>query len=155
MQVDGVPGESTDSSHGGWIELLGMSWEVEKKGALTGVREASRAKFSDVTVLKPVDLASPLLWQRAAKNTLIGKIKIELCRAGGEKVKYLEYTFTDCYITKVEIDSGRSKEARETLPVEYLSFSYGKFEVVYTQQRRLDGNPGGVATAMFDLKANV
>ena len=154
MKIEGISGESVDSAHKGWIEVLSMNWELTNVKDLGRSDTAGRTHFSDFTVSKAVDLSSPLLLQHASGRKKIPQIKIDVCRAGGsDKLKYLEYTFTNCVITRVQLNAGMSLEAGETLPFEEVAFNYEKFEVTYTQQKRPDGMGGGVTQASFDLRA--
>jgi type VI secretion system secreted protein Hcp len=154
MKIEGVSGESVDSDHTNWIEVLGMNWEMTSAKDLGRTDTAGRTHFSDFTISKAVDLSSPLLLQQASSRRKIPEIKIEVCRAGGsDKLRYLEYKFTNCVITRIQLNAGIASGGAEALPIEDVAFNYEKFEVIYTQQRRADGLGAGVTQASFDLSA--
>jgi type VI secretion system secreted protein Hcp len=154
MKIEGVSGESVDSDHIDWIEVLGMNWEMTSAKDLGGTDTsgAGRTHFSDFSISKAVDVSSPLLLQQASNKRKIPQIKIEVCRAAGiDKMRYLEYTFTNCVITRIQLNAGGASGGIEALPFEEVAFNYDKFDVTYTLQRRADGSPAGVTKASFDL----
>ncbi|GAI77194.1 unnamed protein product, partial [marine sediment metagenome] len=53
------------------------------------------------------------------------------------------------------LSPGGSAQGGETLPLEEVSFNYGKIEWTYTQQKRADGSGGGNVAAGWDLEKNV
>ena len=87
-----------------------------------------------------------------ADGTHIKEVILELCRAGGDKVKYMEYKLSNCVITSYR--PGGSGKGNETSPLEEISFNYGKIQWTYTQQKRADGSPGGQVVAGWDIEAN-
>ena len=156
IKIDGVPGESTDDKHKDWIEVLSYSWGISQpksaSASTAGGASAERADFQDFSIVKALDKASPKLALACAQGKHIKEVKIELCRAGGDKVKYMEYKLTNCIITSVR--RGGSSQGGETLPLEEVAFDYGKIEWTYTQQKRDDGSGGGQVSANWDLQAN-
>ena len=78
-------------------------------------------------------------------------VTLELCRATGDKQKYMEYKMSDVLVSSVR--PGGSSKAGETLPLEEVSFNYGKIEITYTQTDQT-GKPKGDVKANWDLSAN-
>jgi type VI secretion system secreted protein Hcp len=156
IKIDGVPGESTDDKHKDWIEVLSYSWGLSQpksaSASTAGGASAERADFQDLSIVKALDKASPKLALACAQGKHIKEVKLELCRAGGDKVKYMEYKLTNAIITSVR--RGGSSQGGETLPLEEIAFDYGKIEWTYTQQKREDGSGGGQVSANWDLQAN-
>lgn len=156
LKIDGIPGECTDDKHKDWIEVLSYSFGVSqpKSGSAStaGGASAERADFNDFSIVKALDKTSPKLFLKCADGTHIKEVKMELCRAGGDKMKYMEYKFSDCIITSVR--RGGSAQGGETLPLEEVSFDYGKVELTYVQQDRATGKEKGSVNAYWDLKAN-
>jgi type VI secretion system secreted protein Hcp len=72
-----------------------------------------------------------------------------LCRAGGDKVKYMEYKLSNCIVSSVSTNGGGGAE-----PNESITFNFGKIEWTYTQQKRGDGSGGGNVAAGWDLQIN-
>ena len=58
LKADGIDGESTDSNHKGWIEVLeyqhGVSQQTVGSTSSGGGRGAGRADFKEFTVFKDV-----------------------------------------------------------------------------------------------------
>jgi type VI secretion system secreted protein Hcp len=156
LQIDGIPGESTDDKHADWIEVLNYEFEIKQPTSAskssTGGASSERADFKDFSIKKALDKASPKIAIACADGTAIKSVILELCRSGGDKVKYMEYKMSNCVISKVS-PAGESK-APETLPLEEVTFNYGKLEMVYTQQKREDGSGGGQVAAGWDLQKN-
>lgn len=157
LNVDGIPGESTDDAHADWIEVLsystGVSQTASGSASSGGGASSERADFQDFSIVKALDKASPKLSVACADGTHISEVVLELCRAGGDKVKYMEYKLSDCIVSSHR--PGGSSQGGETLPLEEVSFNYGKIEWTYTQQQRTDGSGGGNVAGGWDLEKNV
>jgi type VI secretion system secreted protein Hcp len=145
LKIDGVEGESTDSKHGKWIEIMSYSWGVAQpvsgSASSGGARSAERANFSDFSIVKSIDKASPKLMLACAKGDHIKEIVLELCRNTGDKQKYAEYKLTDVLISSVR--PGGSSQGGEPLPLEEVSFSPGKVEFTYTATNQKTGKAEG------------
>jgi len=156
LKIDGIPGESTDDKHKDWIEILSYSWGVSQtasgSASTSGGASSERADFQDFSIVKALDKASPKLALACADGTHIKEVIIELCRAGGDKLKYMEYKMSNAIVTSMR--PGGASQGGETLPLEEVSFNYGKIEWTYTQQKRADGSGGGNVAAGWDLEKN-
>ena len=156
LKIDGIPGESTDDKHKDWIEVLSYGAGIQQPASATASRSggapAERANFQDFSITKALDKASPKLALACADGTHIKQITLELCHAGGDKVKYMEYKLTNCIISSYH--DGGSCGGAENLSVETVTFNYGKIEWTYTQQKRADGSGGGQVVAGWDLEQN-
>ena len=156
LNVDGIPGESSDDAHSDWIEILsysaGVSQSASASASSGGGASSERADFQDFSIVKTLDKASPKLAVACADGTHISEVVLELCRAGGDKLKYMEYKLSDCIVSSHR--PGGSAQGGETLPLEEVSFNYGKIEWTYTQQKRGDGSGGGNVAAGWDLEKN-
>ncbi|MCB9897640.1 MAG: type VI secretion system tube protein Hcp [Planctomycetes bacterium] len=156
LKIDGVPGESTDSSHKDWIEILSFSHGLfqQSSGSMSsgGGAGAERCDHSPFTIVKQLDKASPLIALKCCSGEHIKNVTVSLNRAGGDKVQYMEYKLTDVLITSYQ--PGGSAGGSSSLPVEEVAFTYGKVEWTYTQQKLADGTGGGKVAAGWDLKSN-
>lgn len=154
LKVDGCPGESTDDAHKEWIEVLSYSLGVTQPNSPTstaGSMSAERANFHPFTIVKTIDKASPKLALNCASGEHFKEVKLELCRAGGDKQKYMEYKMTDVMVTSFR-PGGHS--SGENLPLEEVSFAYGKIEWKYTSTDPSTGKAKGDVAAGWDLKTN-
>ena len=62
------------------------------------------------------------------------------------------YTLSDAIVSSVR--PGGSSHGGETLPLEEVSFNYGKIEWQYTETDHKTGQPKGKIDAQWDLTAN-
>jgi type VI secretion system secreted protein Hcp len=152
LKVEGIPGESTDDKHKDWIEILsynsGLSQMASATASSSGGATTARADFQDFFVAKALDKASPKLAVACADGTHIKEVTLELCRAGGDKLKYMEYKLSNCIVSSCNVGGGGVE------PSETLTFNYGKIQWTYTQQKRADGSGGGNVAAGWDLEKN-
>ncbi len=155
LKIEGVDGESTDDKHKKEIEILSFSWGVSQQRSASassaGSLSSQRADFHDFSVVKAIDAASPKLLLACADGTHLKSIRLELCRSGGDKQPYMEYKFTDVIVTNFKPGGSGHGEA---LPLEEVSFAYGKAEWAYTQTKVEGGRGAGKIPAGWDLKAN-
>ncbi len=156
MKVDSIPGESTDDKHKDWIELRGFSHEMVQPASATassaGGASAERVDHKDFSVAKLVDKSSPKLYEACCTGKHLKDVTIECCRAGGDKVKYLEIKMSDVIVSRVKPMA--SPKGEDGFPAEEVDFNYGKIVWTYTQQKRSDGSGGGAVTGGWDLEAN-
>ena len=132
IRVAGVDGESTDDRHPDWIDGISYSSGI--------VSDGGRACFNDISIVKNYDKSSPTLSLYAAMGTHIDEVRIEFCRAVGDKQRFLEVLLRDATITS--ISSGGSAMGGEGLPVEQVAFSFSSIRWTYTLFKP-DGSPGG------------
>ncbi len=154
LKIDGIPGESTDDKHKDWIEIKsynhGMTQPQSATASSVGGGTTERCEHHDFSIVKLMDKASPKLYEFCSKGAHIKDVTLELCRAGGDKLKYLEVKMEQVIVSHVA-PSGSSGEG---FPAESVSFNYGKIKWTYTQQKRADGTGGGNVTGGWDLTAN-
>jgi len=157
LKISTVPGESTDDKHKDWIEILSYSWGVAQpatgSSSSGGARSAELCNHQDFSIVKTIDKASPKLFLACCKGEHIPEIKLDLCRATGDKQQYMEYKLTDVIISSVK-PNGKSASTSEPLPFEEVSFNYSKIELVYTETDHKTGKPKGDVKANWDLTSN-
>jgi len=162
LKIDGIPGESINDKHKDWIEIIEFETGIKQPTAASkgtaGGAPAGRANFDDFRIVKAIDKSTPKISLACANGTAIKEIKIELCRAGGEELKYMEYILTNSVISEHTV-SGPNKiinpnEEEEILPTEIVKFNFGKIQWSYTQQKRDDGSGGGNVAGGWDLEKN-
>jgi type VI secretion system secreted protein Hcp len=154
LKIGTVPGESTDSGHSGWVEVssfsMGVSQAASGSRSDAGAASGGRADFTDFAITKNVDKATPKLLLSCAKGEHIASVAVELCRATGDKTKYLEYKMSDVIISNVS----SSGAAAGGLPVETVAFNFGKIEITYFATDHKTGKASGQVAANWDLTAN-
>ncbi len=156
IKIDGIPGESTDEKHKDWIEVLSFNHAITQPASATassaGGASAERCEHSDFSIVKYVDKASPKLYEACSNGKHLKDITLEMCRASGDKMKYMEVKLEQVLVSHVA-PAGSAKGA-DNFPTESVSFNYGKIKWTYTQQKRADGSGGGNVTGGWDLTAN-
>ncbi|MDR1227888.1 MAG: type VI secretion system tube protein Hcp [Azoarcus sp.] len=157
IKIDGIPGESTDDAHKDWIEVKSYHHKIEQPASATassvGGASAERVNHAPFEFTHLLDKASPKLYDAANTGKHIKEITFELCRAGGDKVKYMEVTLEQALISTVE-PGGSAANDEDEFPSEKVSITYGRIKWKYTQQKRADGAGGGNVIAGWDLTAN-
>ncbi len=153
LKIEGIDGESTDDKHQKWIEILSYAHSVSQPVSgvsATGGRTGGRADFSDFSLTKTVDNATPDLNIYCAKGQHIPKVELELCLATGDKHTFLKYTLEDVIISSVApagASGGNDK------PIESLSFAYGKIKWEYTPIDHT-GKAGSTTGRTWNLETN-
>ncbi|MGE0406982.1 MAG: type VI secretion system tube protein Hcp [Candidatus Korobacteraceae bacterium] len=96
LKLDGVPGESSDKDHKGWIEISSYSWGMSNHGSsglATGKRSASAQTPSSpgtLTIVKRIDKASPLLMKRCSEKQTGQDMVVHLpASSGAGKSEYV------------------------------------------------------------------
>jgi type VI secretion system secreted protein Hcp len=153
LKINGIDGESTDDKHMGWIEVLSYSWGVsqsESRASIsaTGGAAGGRADFQDLSIVKALDKSSPKLYLACAKGDHLQDVTLELCRAAGNKEKYMEFKLTNVIVSSASLGGGGGGE-----PTESITFNFGKIEATYTQIAR-DGQTKGHVPMNWDLAKN-
>jgi type VI secretion system secreted protein Hcp len=154
LQIDGIKGESTDSTHQDWIECKSVQFEVMQPKSATastgGGHTAERCEHLDIVLTKVADLSSPLLLQNCSAGKTIANAKFEFMRAdgSGERIKYYEITLQNVIISNV---------APSIVPGDILNESvglkYSKVTWKYTQQKA-SGGAAGNTSGSWDLSLN-
>ena len=154
LKIEGIDGESTDSKHKDWIEVLSYGWGVTQPtsaASTAGSATSARASFGDLSITKLLDKSTPKLFLACANGEHLKKVTLELCRAAGEdKAKYMEYIMEEVVVSNVSIGG-----SGDELPVESVSFNYGNIKQNYYKTDRATGKEAGLAgSAGWSLKEN-
>jgi len=156
LKISTIPGESTDAKHKEWIEILsfdtGLSQPPSGSASTGGARTAERVNHHDFSVIKTLDKASAKLSLATSVGEHIPEVTLELCRATGNKARYMQYKMTNVLVTSVS-QLGSTKGA-EVLPREEVRFNYGKIEWIYTVTDHKTGKAKGDAMAHWDVSTN-
>ncbi len=147
LQIEGIKGDSTDSKHKDWIEILSYTHSLVQAtgGAASaqGTHAGGRADHSDFSLVKRLDSASPVLFKFVCDAKPIPKITFELCRAMGEKTCFMKYTLEDSIVSSYR-PSGHSA-GEDMVPLEEIAFRYGSIKLEYTPTDARSGGKAGPA----------
>ena len=165
LKIDGIDGESLESNHTGWIEVLSWSWGASQPSERMSVGSAGGGTAGKPSIAvfnmgKRVDKASPALFLRCVTGKHIPTVTLEVgTRSESEPALiYLHLKLTNVLVSSVRPTQLLTASSQSPVgqlpdsPVELVSFNYDKVVFEYDFP-----NPaGGVATpftATYDVKA--
>ena len=147
LKLDGIDGEVVDRGHE--KEMRISSWSLGASNPTSvgsGGMSAGKVNFQDLSVMKSIDKATPMLFLACASGKHIPKATLFVVRPSASRpTTYMTYTFTDIMVTSC-------KQSADPL-MEEISFSYGKIEMSYTPMTN-DGTSGTPIVAGWDLGKN-
>lgn len=152
LKINGIDGESQDSSHKNEVEVLAWDWSIEQQSTMHAGSGggAGKATVSDLFFEHFIDRASPNLMKYCLTGKHINEAVLVVRKAGGNPLEYLKLTMTDVIVTKVSPKGSVDDEVRMREKVA-LSFSRVKQEYVV---QNAQGGSGGAVTAGYDIKGN-
>jgi type VI secretion system secreted protein Hcp len=150
LKLDGIEGESLDSTHSGEIEILGWGWPTENhvRWDINQGGQSTKVEVHDIDIKKTCDKASVTLYQCCVTGKHIKNGTIT-CRKndGDQKVEYLIAKLTDIMVTKVEwTGQGESQSLSEN-----LSLSFAEFRLDYKVQNAT-GDAAGAKSYQFNVQ---
>ena len=151
LKVEGAAGESQDSNHKDWIDILSYSWGATQTGTMSGGGGggAGKVSFNDLHVSTNLDKATPAILKTCASGKHLAEVKVSICKAGGTQIEYTTIVLKDVIVTAVQFSgSGGSEQVH----VDY-SFQAAKVEQHYWVQSK-DGTKGAESQMGWDVKAN-
>jgi type VI secretion system secreted protein Hcp len=155
LKCDQIDGESSDEKHKGQIEILSFSWGVSQPShashSASGAGTAERVNIQNFSIVHHLDAASPKFFHHCCNGTHLKSVKLELCKAAGDKSKYMEYSMEDVHVADVR--PGGSAQSGESVPLEEVSFSFKKIELTYTKHDE-KGKPKGDVKHYHDQGLN-
>jgi type VI secretion system secreted protein Hcp len=154
LKLDGIKGESRDAKHKEEIDIDGFSFGVSQigLGGRSGGSGAGKAEFSDVTIHKRSDKASPVLMMNCATGEHIKEGLITVRKAGGGKQggqEYYKIKLTDILISSFQ----NSGDAQSDVPMETISLNFATVTFSYQPQND-DGTLGGAVSGGYDVRQN-
>ena len=155
LSIEGIDGESTDDAHGDWIDVLSYNHGITQTGSIHsgGGGGAGQSTHEDFIITKSLDKASPKLALACCNGEHISKVGLELCQAGGDKQKFMEYEMENVIVASVR-PSGAAG-GQEGRPTEEIAFRYGKIKFVYTTIDPRSGKSAGYVQTEWDVKENI
>ena len=145
-KLDGIKGESVDSNHKDWIQLMSFSWGATQVTTVagTGGSGAGKADLSDFSIMKHLDKASTPLLKALVSGSHIKTGNLEAVKAGAGGKPFLKADFKELFVTSIQ------HSATDEIPRESVSFSYNEIKVEYSQQ-----NDQGIVTTTGAVTYNV
>jgi type VI secretion system secreted protein Hcp len=152
LYISSIEGESKDDRHKGWIEILqyglGKRQRISKAPSRFGGACTGKADFLNLVIKKEIDASTPLLSLACAEGRHIDNVKLEICRAGGDKMSFMQYWFRNCIIRLVSTLGNTYQN------LDLVCMDYGTVQWDYTQQSCITGGQMGYIVAGWDLQTN-
>jgi type VI secretion system secreted protein Hcp len=146
MQIDGIPGECTDSKHKGWIELLAFTNGVSNPSttgrSTTGAATGGTGTIQDFVATAQFDKTTPKLMEKSLTGEHIPIVKVEVMRATGEGTssKYLTYELKHVIVSSVDMGGASGSD---DVPSVNFTINAGEFRLSYTELDHETGKPKG------------
>lgn len=124
MRLDGVPGDSRDKDHAGWIEVESIQHSL----APPGLSISGPAANGLMAVTKSLDKASPALARGMALNTTFPEMELEFTREEEESLRFFHVK-----LKNVVIHYFRSEGHSDATSYELVSFLFEGLEWTYVE----------------------
>lgn len=151
LQITGIPGESLDSKHKDWIDVLSWSWGEANAGTVHagGGAAAGKVAFQDLSFMMRISKASPALFLACASGQHIKEAKLVGRKAGKAQQEYLTWTFSDVLVSSYQTSGSEGDDA----VTDSVSVNFSKAIVSYKAQKP-DGSLDAPITVGWDAKKN-
>ena len=150
IKIGDLKGESQDSKHQDWIDVLSWNWGMSNTGSgqRGGGSGTGKGDVQDFHFTKTVDTSSTYLGQRLMRGDHFPKATFELRKAGGESTPlvYYKVEFETVFISGMSFGGGGEGGAFS----ESITFNFKKFKATYTKQSST-GTADGQSTLGWDV----
>ncbi|SDK16282.1 type VI secretion system secreted protein Hcp [Pseudomonas delhiensis] len=151
MRVEGATGESKDSNHKGWTDVVSFTWGAVQPGnmGVGGGGGAGKVHFDDLLINAQIDKSTPALLKYCASGKHIPKVEVSVCKAGGSQVEYTRIILEEVLVTGVKYTGADTGDLVSML----YSFQAAKVTQQYWEQTE-QGSKGAESSAAWDIKQN-
>lgn len=148
LKIPSIPGESTDSEHKDWIDILSVSTAIHHPAPIEP--DMIAATSGGIIVTKRIDKATPLLMEATSTGNPLRAAGLNVTRLAGDGTKpvYFQWVLKDVIITSTI--AGGDSFGGET---ELVSLAYSRADWYY----RLfdpDGTLTEEVSAFWDVQTN-
>jgi len=151
IKLDGIDGESKDSKHKDWIDVVSISLGASQSSSVFtgGGAGVGKANFDYFSFTHLIDKSSPNLFMYCAGGKHIKEVIASCCKVGDGSQEYMRVTMNDVIITDLVI----TNENVEFLPKETVSMTYSRIRTEVKEQKA-DGSMSATVTGAWDVKEN-
>jgi type VI secretion system secreted protein Hcp len=151
LQITGVPGESKDSKHKDWIDIMSWSFGESNPGTLQagGGAGAGKVHMSDLNFMTRMSKASPKLFVACANGQHMKEAKLVGVHSGRMQQEFLTWTFSDVLVSSYQTSGSDGGDE----VMDSVSLAFSKVRVEYKLQKA-DGSLDKAISAGWDLKSN-
>lgn len=146
LKIDDIPGESQDSEHKDWIDLLSVSSSINHPAPLEpGMLSAASG---GIIVSKRIDKATPLLMEATATGNPLQSATINVNRTAGDGTKpvYFQIVLKDVIISSVTAAADKDQNSSCWVRVAYNRADW------YYKQFDAEGNFTEEISAFWDAE---
>lgn len=144
IKIDGIEGESVVDGHKNEIDVYGFDFGATQTGAghISSGGGAAKADVKDLTIIKRLDKASPLLLSHCLTGKHIKEVTLFVRKVGGKAIDYYKITMSKVIITGVStgsVEVPESIKGASDMIGESVSLNFAEVTVEYTPQKE-DGS---------------
>ena len=143
VRFDAVLGSSTDKEHLGWIEATGVGFSLTRP-------DAARIIFDAVTIVKEIDISSPILTLACIQRKHFKAATIHFVEnSGGVRRVFYEIVMNDVTLDSVSVDTNSFEVSLKE------AYKLNASRVMWTVTPvKPDGSPGAEVMRCWDFVRN-
>jgi type VI secretion system secreted protein Hcp len=152
LKLGAIKGESKDTKHKDWIDVLAWSWGASQSGTahMGGGAGAGKVSVQDLNFTHYVDAASADLLKAICTGKHVDEGTLVVRKAGGDDaLEYIKIKMNTVFVTGLHT-GGSGGEDRLT---ENCTLNFEKFKYEYKQQTER-GGAGSTHDVQYDIAAN-
>ncbi len=151
LKIEGIEGDSTDPRHTNEINVVSFNIGVlnTETFATGGGGGAGKVQFTDLTVFKFIDKASPQLFVAAALGDHIRSATLVVRKSGPNPFTFYEIVLQDVLISSVNDNASTTDQNGNLL--EQITLNWARITWTFIPQNP-DGSRGAPITHFFDRK---
>ena len=152
IKIGELKGESVDSKHRDWIDVLSWSWGMANHGSgqIGSGSGTGKGTVQDFQFTKTVDTSSSDIAKQLLAGKHFPKATFELRKSGGSQpVTYYKVEFEQVFISSMSFGGAGSGGAF----TESVTFNFRKYKATYTVQKE-DGSAGSPSSYGWDIGKN-
>lgn len=148
-KFEGFDGESSDSNHKKWCDVIRVTWgaHVPGSGETGQNRRRGTAQIHDITLTKVVDKASPKLLAHMfggeKKKAVIPKVEIHNTATYGDGAR-TTYMIFELKNVKLSVGEGTADTNDASIPSETWSMNFEEMKYTYHEFDSAGGKVGSV-----------
>lgn len=152
LRVSGISGEATATNHVG--DIVATSFSFAGTMPITGMGDAGvptvgRVAFSELSVSKFVDKASPALMYNLATGRILPTVTLYVqSMNNGKSVDFYIITLSTVIVTGLSASEGLNAR-----PAEVVNFTFGQIQMQYVAVNS-DGSTGSSVNSCWNMAAN-
>lgn len=139
MLIPSISGESLDSRHRDWINVISIRHTLEQaSGLATGGAQATRTPRTacEIEIIKLLDRSGPLLWMAAVTGNIFTEVRIEVVRGGEGQQKIYEIRLSNARVSSI---STANEEG--AFPLESVVLAADRAVLTYIPIHPITGQP--------------